>query len=130
MVTKAPIIAINPEKGKRDHGISGRQEFVNDSVASGNMCTNPVAKMTPAAKALVAKRKLESVFRRRQFLPINGIAIPMIPVRRMVAMATNLRMRAVLSSRHGSVSIESQILVDMDSEKFLKKDPFEIQKSW
>lgn len=105
---------MKPENGKMDQGILGRQGFDNAEVASGSMCTNPVAKITPAAKDLVAKKKLESDLRIRHFSPNNGSATPIIPAKRMEAMATNLRKKAAFSSRHASKTGESlQLLVDI-----------------
>ncbi|MFS8002958.1 hypothetical protein Hanom_Chr13g01208191 [Helianthus anomalus] len=89
------------------------------------MWTNPVARITPAAKALAAKKRLVSVLRNRRFLPINGMATPIMPAIRIAAIATNLRMRAAFSSRHDSKSGESlQLSLDMDSERFLRNEPF------
>lgn len=124
-VVKAAIIAMKPAKGKVDQGISGRQGLDNADMASGSMWTNPVARMTPAAKALMAKKKLESVLRSRQFLPTSGTADPRVPARKMEAMATILRIRAVFSSRHASNSGDPlQLLVDIDIERLLERNPF------
>lgn len=113
-VVKAAIIAMKHEKGKFDQGILGRHGLDKADVASGSMCTNPVARMTPAAKAFVANKKFESDLRNVHFLPTNGTATPTIPAKRMEAIATNLRKKAVFSSRHASNSGESmQLLVDI-----------------
>lgn len=99
--------------------------WVNADVASGSMWTNPVARITPAAKALAAKKRLVSVLRNLRFFPINGMATPIIPAKRMEAMATNLRMRAAFSFRHESRSGNSlQLSIDMESERFLRIEPF------
>lgn len=118
-------MAKNPEKGNLDQGFSGRHESVRASVASGSMWTKPVARITPAAKALAAKNKLESVRRNRRFFPTRGMAMPATPARRMVAIATILRARACLSSRHDTSTVPPrQIVVDMELERFCKKESF------
>ncbi|GJU74170.1 hypothetical protein Tco_1265575 [Tanacetum coccineum] len=62
-VVKAAIIVMKPESGSWTKGFLGRQGLDNTDVASGSMCTKPVVRITPAAKALVAIKKLESAFR-------------------------------------------------------------------
>ncbi|MFS8030455.1 hypothetical protein Hanom_Chr17g01534221 [Helianthus anomalus] len=122
-VNKAAIIAMNPENGKLDQGNLGRHGSDNADVASGSMCTKPVDKMTPAAKAFVAEKKPESDLRIRQLLPTNGTATPMNPANSMQAMATNLRIKAVVSSQHASSSGDSlQPLVDIDMKSFLETE--------
>lgn len=94
----------NSENGNFDQGYSGKHESVSADVASGNMWTKPVARMTPAAKALAAKKVLESVRRKRRFLPNKGMATPASPAVRMAAIATILRRNAADSSRHAANS--------------------------
>ena len=77
------------------------------------MCTKPVARMTPAAKALVAIKKLESAFRSRQFLPTNRTATVVNPGKRMEVIATNLRSKKCFHPLHASNTGESlQLLFD------------------
>ncbi|KAH1244581.1 hypothetical protein GmHk_06G015168 [Glycine max] len=115
-------MAKKPVKGNLDHGNAGRHGWRSALVASESMCTNPVARMTPAAKALAATKRLPSVRRKRRCFPMSGMAIPAMPERRMEAMATNLRTNAADSSRHSSNSAPPQLEFVIDSRRFWKKD--------
>ncbi|KAH1252610.1 hypothetical protein GmHk_04G009537 [Glycine max] len=112
-------MAKNPVKGNLDHGNEGRHGCWSASVASESMWTNPVARMTPAAKALAATKRLPSV---RRCFRTSGMAIPAMPARRMEAMAKNLRSNAADSSRHSSNSAPPQLELVIDSRRFWKKD--------
>ena len=117
-------MAKNPAKGNLDHGYSGKHESVSASEASDSMWTNPVARITPAAKALAATKRLPSVWRKRRRFPKSGIAIPVIPAKRIDAIATNLRTNAVDSSRQSSTSVPPQLESAMDSEMDWKSETF------
>ena len=103
-----------PENGNFDQGYFGRQESESADEPSGSMWTNPVARMTPAAKALAAKKMFPSVRRNRRFFPTRGMATPDTPATRIAAMATNLRICAAESSRQFSKSVSPQLVVAMD----------------
>ncbi|OAY83532.1 hypothetical protein ACMD2_00257 [Ananas comosus] len=61
-VAIAPTMAPNPAKGNFCQTLSSppRQSEVRSSNASGRMWMKPVARMTPAAKALIAKNTSRS----------------------------------------------------------------------
>lgn len=123
-MNSAAIIAKNPVKGNFLHGYDGRHGSLSASDASLSMWTKPVARMTPAAKALAATKRLLSVRRNRQCFPTRGMATPAKPQMRMEAMATNLRTNAADSLRQRSKSVPPQVEFVMDSDRFWKNDGF------
>jgi hypothetical protein len=89
-------MAKKPVKGKMPHGLllrHGEVKFVN---ASGSTWMNPVARITPAAKALMMKKESFSGLRARNFLPSNGMHTPAAPATRMEAIEHSLYLSAVL----------------------------------
>lgn len=115
-MTSDAIIAKNPAKGNLDHGNIGKHGSDNASEPSGNMWTNPVARITPAAKALAATKRFPSVCRNRRFFPTRGSAIPAIPAARMEQIAIIFKILAAESSRQASSSIPPQLVVAVDSD--------------
>ncbi|CAA7402913.1 unnamed protein product [Spirodela intermedia] len=107
---------MNPGKGNSDHGQCGRQGLVRASCPSGSMWTNPVARMTPAAKALIRANVLESVLRNRRFRPNRGIAIPTTLVVRITAIATNFNRKASASSLQSSALPSEQSVLPVDAD--------------
>ena len=107
-MTNADIIAKNPAKGNLDQGRLGRHSLVRFSDASGSMCTNPVARMTPAANDLAAVNRLPSVARKLFRRPSKGMVIPVAPATMIEAIATSFRFSAAESSRHNSDESELQ----------------------
>jgi hypothetical protein len=109
----AANIAINPENGKLRHGTSGRQLLVRASAAASNMCTKPVAKMTPAANAFIKTKPgppplvLSRILNLR---PMSGIPMPTIPDKRIAAMAHSFSSSANNSLRHVSESSDPKQL--------------------
>ena len=91
--------------GKLPQGFWPRQGLVKLSKASGNMWINPVARITPAAKALIMKKMLFSGFKVGIFLPTIGSETPSPLAIRIVHIATSLNFRAsVLFLSSGWVS--------------------------
>lgn len=111
-----------------DHGYSGRQGLDRASEPPDSMCTKPVARITPAAKALAATKRLPSVRRKLRCLPTRGMAIPTTPAVRIEAIAMNLRMSASESSRQASNSVLSQLGLVIDREMVCTRESFRIQK--
>jgi hypothetical protein len=87
-------MAMKPVKGNFPHGFSLRQGDVNLSKASGSMWINPVAKITPAANALIMKKISCSGLRVGTLLPSNGMLTPTAPVKRMVTIEAILYLSA------------------------------------
>lgn len=116
-------MAKNPANGNFDQGYSGKHGSESADVPPDSMCTNPVARITPAAKALAATKMLPSV--RRNFLcfPTSGIAIPQTPATRIDAMATNLSVKAAESSRQDSNSIDWQLALNLKGAREWKRKP-------
>ncbi|KAH0990160.1 hypothetical protein GBA52_001643 [Prunus armeniaca] len=75
-VASEAIMAKKPENGNLAHGNSGKHGLFNASDPPLSMCTNPVARMTPAAKALAATKRLLSVRRNRRFFSYEGNGYP------------------------------------------------------
>jgi len=72
-------MATKPVKGNFPHGFSLRQGEVKLSYASGSMWTNPVARITPAAKALTMKNMSFLGLRAGILLLSNGRLTPRAP---------------------------------------------------
>jgi hypothetical protein len=89
-------MAMRPVKGKILQGFSSRHGDVKLSNASGSMWMNPVARITPAAKALIRKNMSCSGLRVGILLPNNGMLTPTEPAKRMVAIEANLYLSASL----------------------------------
>jgi hypothetical protein len=115
----AANIAINPENGKRCHGTSGRQLLVRASAASSNMCTKPVANMTPAANAFVKTNPGPPplvLLRILNLRPMSGIPMPTIPDKRIAAMAHSFSRSASDSLRHVSESSDPEQLEAVEAD--------------
>ena len=82
--------------GKLPQGFWPRQGLVKLSKASGNMWINPVARITPAAKALIMKKMLFSGFRVGIVLPMIVSDTPSPLAIRIVLIATSLNFRALV----------------------------------
>lgn len=121
-------MAKNPAKGNLDQGLVGRQGSERALVAAESMCTKPVARMTPAAKALAATKRLLSVRRKRHCFPTKGMAIPTTPAIRIDPIAMTLRTSAADSSRSLSESVPPQVVLDMDADSVWKIESFSVQK--
>lgn len=111
-------MAKNSGKGNFLHGNSGRHGSERASEPPESMWTNPVARITPAANAL-APLISPPVDGRR--VPTRGRETPNAPATSMDAIAAYLRVRAAASSRHGSDSPESQLVVNDSVHKNKKK---------
>lgn len=92
----AAIMATNPVKGNFPHGFSFRHGDVNLSKASGSTWMNPVANITPAAKALMMKKIGFSGCNDGIVFPRIGMQTPTAPATRMEAIAPSLYFRASL----------------------------------
>ena len=86
----ADIMATSPVNGNFPQGFSPRQGEVSLSNASGSMWMKPVARITPAAKALIMKKMWFSGFRAGTFFPSRGMLTPAAPATRMEAIAASL----------------------------------------
>ena len=75
-----------------------------------------MAKITPAAKAFADTKRLPSVLRKWLCFPIIGIAMPIMPPKRIEAMAMSLRMSADEWSLQISSSEDPQLEFDIDLE--------------
>lgn len=87
----AAIIAVKPAKGKSCQGWQSKEEDVKFSKASGKMWTKPVARMTPAAKAFITKKKSFSGEITGIHLLRIGRQMPIEPATRMEKMAAIFR---------------------------------------
>lgn len=118
-------MAKKPQKGNLDHGYSGRHGLDSASEPPDSMWTNPVARITPAAKALAATKRLPSVLRKLRFFPTRGMAIPITPEVRIAAIAMYLRTNASESLRQASSNSELwQLVLAIDKEMACKKESF------
>lgn len=95
----AESIATNPANGKFPHGFSPRHGLVKLLKASGRTWMKPVARITPAAKALIMKKTSFSGRRAGILLPNIGRETPIALATRMEQIATSLNLRAVVLSR-------------------------------
>lgn len=118
-------MAKKPQKGNLDHGYLGRHGLDSASDPPDSMWTNPVARITPAAKALAATKRLPSVLRKLRFFPTRGMAIPITPEMRIAAIAMYLRTSAAESSRQASSnSALWQLVLAIEREMVCKKESF------
>ncbi|PKU80523.1 hypothetical protein MA16_Dca027008 [Dendrobium catenatum] len=93
----ADIIATNPANGKLCQGSAGRQGDVRRLKASGRMWMRAVARITPAAKDLIAKKRSCSGWRKATERPRMGMRTPTAPAARMETRAIDLRERGLSS---------------------------------
>lgn len=82
------IIGIKPENGNFPHGFSFKRGDVKLSVSSGRTCINPVAKITPAANALMTKKAFVSAPKARYIFPSNRRQTPVPPAKRINTIAS------------------------------------------
>lgn len=101
-------MAAKPAKGKLCQGLSFKQGEVRLSKPSGKMWMKPVARMTPAAKALMIKKTSLSGEIAGIHLPRIGRQTPMAPATRMEKTAMIFRGRALDLSRPSSSEEQSQ----------------------
>lgn len=87
---------MKPVKGNFPQGFSPRQGDVKLSNASGSMWMNPVARITPAAKALIMKKISFSGLKLGILRPSSGMLTPTAPAKRIVAIEANLYLSASL----------------------------------
>lgn len=115
-------MAKNPGNGNFDQGYLGKQGSERASVPPESMWTKPVARITPAAKALAATKRLPSVRRNLRCLPMSGIAMPATPASRIEAMAMSFNFNAAGSSRQISSSEDWQLVLLIESDIVCKRD--------
>jgi hypothetical protein len=106
IVPIAESIAMKPVNGKFPHGFWLRQGLVKLSNASGNTWMNPVASITPAAKALIMKKISFSGRKVGIFLPNIGRETPIALAIRIELIATSLNLRAFALSRPCESSLQ------------------------
>ncbi|KAF9674481.1 hypothetical protein SADUNF_Sadunf10G0131700 [Salix dunnii] len=97
---KLLFMATKPVNGKLPHGFWARHGEVKLSNASGSMWMNPVARITPAAYALIMKKISFSGLKAFIFLPSRGRPTPIAPATRTESIEPSLYFSASpLSSR-------------------------------
>ncbi|QCE02874.1 hypothetical protein DEO72_LG8g890 [Vigna unguiculata] len=88
-VPMAVHIATKPVKGKSPHGCSFKQGEVRFSKASGNTWMNPVARITPAARAFIKTKIFFSGLKAGITLLRRGIHTP-------IALAIKIDTKAII----------------------------------
>ena len=101
-------MAMNPAHANFDHGWAGKHGLAKVLCALGNMCTNAVAKITPAANALEMKKRFPSVLRNLRFRPRRGNKMPRALAVRMVAIAAPFKCLESTTSRQAKSVVGPQ----------------------
>ncbi|KAL0917189.1 hypothetical protein M5K25_012236 [Dendrobium thyrsiflorum] len=117
----ADIIATNPAKGKPCQGSAGRQGDVRRLKASGRMWMRAVARITPAAKDLIAKKRSCSGWRKATERPRMGMRTPTAPAARMETRAIDLRKRGREALTGGGERVDGEWEEEEEEDQVIRR---------